>query len=568
MKIQNFAIALICVLPVSCAKWGNSDNKRLMQQAEYLMEHQPDSALLLLDAVNTSSFNYARRAEYTLLRFQAKDKAEMDITADTEIFQALEYFTNGKEREKAAWACFFAGMVQQMQGEEAKALEYYLKANDFASHASDDHLLRGRIQCKIGDIKYTLGLYENALSHFELANEFFSAAEHRKSEIEAMIDIGICYLILNKNDSAFSFFNRAEKLATSAKDTDMLLAVVQNMGVAFEVAGNYSMAADRYLTALTWADHKDSAQLLLNLADVYLNTGRIDNAFVFGKKALATMDSTADNSMRITAYRIMLQIEAHRGNGDKVIEYFSKHVECLDEIYEKREKESLLEVQKKFDFEKAQAEYAIEKRNLAIGILSAVIVALGFMFWSFNQRKRKKRHESTIAQLMLQLDELRETEQELQKLKDKEINRQNPEKSKYAKQTKMFFMQYFRLLDKIARECKHVPPEQKALEIDKLKRVVFGSSDYNFWTATEKMIPEGIIDTIKKICPELDNTELKICCLTCLNADNEIISLALDLKDTSVYSANSRIRKKLGMRGEKDIKVFLEKKLSDQGFFL
>jgi len=236
------------------------------------------------------------------------------------------------------------------------------------------------------------------------------------------------------------------------------------------------MAAERYLTALTWANHKDSAQLLLNLADVYLNTGRIDTAFVYGKKALATMDSTADNPMRITAYRIMLQIEAHRGNGNKVIEYFSKHVECLDEIYEKREKESLLEVQRKFDFEKAKADYAIDKRNLAIGILSAVIVALGFMLWSFHL---KKRHKSTVDQLQLQLDELRATEQELHKLKDTETNRQNPGKSKYAIQTKMFFMQYFRLLDKIARECKHVPQEQKVLEIDKLKRVVFGSSDYN-----------------------------------------------------------------------------------------
>jgi len=223
---------LMCGLAASCAKWGNSENNRLMLQALDLLEHKPDSALALLDAVNTSSFNYAGRAEYTLLRLQTKDKAEMDITADTEIFKALEYFTKGKEREKAAWACFFAGMVQQMQGEEAKALEYYLKADDFASHASDNHLLRGKIQCKIGDIYYTLDLYENALSHFELANEFFCAAEHRKSEIGAMVYIGNCYLILNKNDSAFSFFNRSEKLASNAKDTAMLLAVVQNMGVA------------------------------------------------------------------------------------------------------------------------------------------------------------------------------------------------------------------------------------------------------------------------------------------------------------------------------------------------
>ena len=554
-------LTLMCGLIVACTKWGSRENSLLMQQAQQLLETMPDSALVLLDAVKTATFGDAESAEYFLLRIQAKDKAGKDIAADTAIFPACEYFIRQKDPEKAALACYYAGAVLQKQGEEAKAVENYLKAENFANYNADNHLLKGRIQSRIGDANYMLDLYEDALQRFEQAIEYYRIADHKKSEIGTMIEIGNCYLLTYRNDSAFAIYSRAEKLASGAKDTAMLLAVTQNMGVAYEVTGNYTMAADRFYTALAWANRKDSAQLLINLADIYLSAGRIKNAYMYGKQALATMDSTADNSVRIAAYRIMMQIEAHRGNAEAVIDYFSQYTDCFDEIIEKRKKESLLEVQKKYDFEKAQAEHAIERRNYVIVILSVIIVALGFILWSFSLRKGKIRQERTIARLLPELDALREAEEQLRKLKENEKNRKSSEKSKYDEQAKVFFKQYFRMIDRIARECKSVSPEKTAVEIEKLKRVLFGSSDYNFWAATEKLIPEGLLEKIKKICPELDNTELKVCCLTCLNADTETIAIALDLKDSSVYTANSRIRKKIGMGNQKDIRLFLEEKL-------
>ena len=534
-----------------------------MQQALQLWEEKPESALLLMDAVNTGRLNKVERSEYTLLRVQAKDKADRDLTHDTEIFEAKEYFIGGKDPEKAALACFYAGVVLQKQGEEAKALEHYLKAEDFAERLAFNHLLRGRIQSRMGNINYTFGLYEDALLRLAQAMEFFRVADHKNSEIRTMITMGNCYLLTYRNDSAFALYGRAEKMATSIKDTAMLLAVVQNTGVAYEVTGNHARAADGFYTALAWANQQDSAQLLLNLSDVYLNTGRIDSALMYGKKALAVMDSTAAKPMRLAAYHIMMKIAAHRGEGVDMLDYFSQYIECLDEIYDKREKESLIEVQKKYDIEKAKKEHAIEKRNYIIAILSALCATFGFLLWSLHLRRGKIRRERTIARLLLQLDELRKKEEQLQKLIETETNKHNPETDQLAK---TYFTRYFRMLDTIARECRNASANQKAVEIEQLKRLLFGCSDYDFWQATEKFIPKGLIEKIKKMCPKLDDSELKICCLSCLNADTEAISIVMGIKNETLYSVKSRIRKKLGMDDKKDIRAFLEEKMSNQGF--
>ena len=138
MKTNAFIITVILhVLIVSCTKWGSRENSRLIGLAQELIEVNPDSALKLLDGVNTVRFSKAERAEYILLRVQAKENAGMDLSTDTEIFAAQKYFISKDDPEKAALACFYAGVVLQAQEAEAEAIEYYLKANDFAQNTNN-----------------------------------------------------------------------------------------------------------------------------------------------------------------------------------------------------------------------------------------------------------------------------------------------------------------------------------------------------------------------------------------------------------------------------------------------
>ena len=165
--------------------------------------------------------------------------------------------------------------------------------------------------------------------------------------------------------------------------------------------------------------------------------------------------------------------------------------------------------------------------------------------------------------MMIQLDNLRQSEQQLQ-IEETTTTNDNEKmlnnlREKYDKQAKNIMVQYFNVLTQIARECKN----SEIQEINRLKRLLFGNSDFDFWAASEKLIPKGLPAKIKKICPDLDPNEIKICCLTYLNADVTAISIALNLKDVTIYSISSRIRNKLELGAKKNIKRFLEEKFEE-----
>ena len=91
----------------------------------------------------------AEKAEYNLLRVQARSNAGLDISTDTAIIKTLNYFIQKNDLEKAALACYYAGYVLHSQGKEAEAIEYYLQADDFAQYTGNNKLI-GRIKNRIG----------------------------------------------------------------------------------------------------------------------------------------------------------------------------------------------------------------------------------------------------------------------------------------------------------------------------------------------------------------------------------------------------------------------------------
>jgi len=97
VKFKTLIVLILsCGLLVSCLKWGIRENRYLIQQAELLVEQMVDSALVLLDATNINGFGKDEKAEYNLLRIQAKKNAGMDLATETEIFDVRDYFIHQK----------------------------------------------------------------------------------------------------------------------------------------------------------------------------------------------------------------------------------------------------------------------------------------------------------------------------------------------------------------------------------------------------------------------------------------------------------------------------------------
>ena len=87
------AIASGLVLCQSCNNGTPRYDTRLIHADSLLQEHEPDSALLLLSAIDGATLRAANdRAYHALLLTQAQYRCYADITSDSTINVALDYY--------------------------------------------------------------------------------------------------------------------------------------------------------------------------------------------------------------------------------------------------------------------------------------------------------------------------------------------------------------------------------------------------------------------------------------------------------------------------------------------
>jgi hypothetical protein len=141
-------------------------------QAEALMEAYPDSARQCIEAIqHTSDLPEDYRMRYCLLSVYIKAKTGSDISNDTLIVEAKNYFLQQKDFPRAALAAFYSGRVWQYRGDN-RALQAYLEAGEWVEHIADS-LLKGRVVRNIGLLYYdSWADYQSAIPHLKNSRRY------------------------------------------------------------------------------------------------------------------------------------------------------------------------------------------------------------------------------------------------------------------------------------------------------------------------------------------------------------------------------------------------------------
>lgn len=109
-----------------------------LTRAEAMMDLHPDSALTILERMDTTDFPSPRAgALYALLLAQAHDKCYLPIGGDSLISEAAAYFRRVGDKAAQTRACYYLGRALYDSGEERKALYAYFKSADLAAERGD-----------------------------------------------------------------------------------------------------------------------------------------------------------------------------------------------------------------------------------------------------------------------------------------------------------------------------------------------------------------------------------------------------------------------------------------------
>jgi len=583
MKIlRNITLAILCGTLVSCLKWGISENSRLMQQAEQLLENKPDSALLLLDAINIACLGVAENAEYFLLLIQAKDKSGKDITADTTIFTVRDYFIGEKNDEKAALSCYYAGRVLEVQGNAKAAMQAYLDAETMAHTLKNHEKLKGLIESHTGDLYYERLETNEAITHYRKATDYFKRAEDNVNEMYSINAIGCSHALKKTFDSALFYFNKVTEMPAYHGNKNMQIEIIRNLGIVSHYEDNHQKARNLFLQALR-RNSDDQLKVYLNicLSQAYQGLNLLDSASFCLGRALELCEEMPKPPMS-SIYKTLIQINESSGNYRVALHYAQQQIDYLQNEYEKYLDQQLSEAERKYRYEAERnknSQLSIKKKNdlIMFLVILAVILVVAILLLIFNARLKKliEKKDKTIHSLTSEIDERRshthflekeiERNMELiQQLKEEKTGEKNEKNNlidakietreeQAGQLVEQLRLTYSYMLKAHLDICKKYESFKRGLKMEVHRNTIqltdkflYGEEGIINWDTILPLLPINFEEKIKKRYAKLNTNEIRLCCLLLFDVDIFDVLCILPYNKNSLQATKSKIRKKIG----------------------
>ena len=192
MRIFKAFLFAFLLITSGCKNINNIRTQ--LENAEANMELQPNIALNILDSIDQNTLpTKMLKARYSLLYSMALDKNYIDITHDTIIAPAINYYKNHGSADEKLKANYYWGRVAMNRGEYETAIDRFVLAEKYASR-TNDKIAAGRLfKAQTNIYKYCHDTKAMILSAERTANIFKELGDTAKY-ITAMFDLTAGYL--------------------------------------------------------------------------------------------------------------------------------------------------------------------------------------------------------------------------------------------------------------------------------------------------------------------------------------------------------------------------------------
>ncbi len=552
MRHYTYTLLIISILFffTSCMP-KTKETELTFKQAKELLEEHPDSACALLEHIpSPNKLSPSMYNEYLLLHIQAKDKAYKDIACDTLIFQVKNYYLQRKDMGKATIAACYCGRVLKVRDNYTDAMNNYLEAESLAPQSIPENL-KGLIQFGIADLYYSQYLQKEAVPYYKKAYWHFHRAGKYKNEASSLTAIADCFDEISQKDSAFYYFNQALTIAGLHNDSARMAVTRQNMGISSLRNAEYDKAIENFRYSISLDTRSERlAKYYYNLANTYDKKNLSDSTQYYINMAVQALEEYPDNAIQASVYRLISKLEEKNRNYKQALEYHKMYTKYLVETEMGKKKTLVLDVGEKYQIEQIQNEVhrqTIAKQYILLAFLLSLLVigVLSFLYYQVKVKKREAVYEAT--QKIHQLQNMAKKQKEETKVTFKNILF-----DRFHVLSKAILLEDLFRANEIERE--------KSV-VHKFNEVVYGQKEGLDWGKLyESMnkLNEGFVDRLRRKFPELEEDEIRICCLSYAGLDNTEISIVLKQRFNTIQVKKSGVRKKIGFPGHGNIAEYLD----------
>lgn len=210
----NLLVAFALSSLVACGQVSRGQMASLFDDVESYINDAPDSALAVLQGVDSTALNTrALRARYALLRTMAMDKCYLNITGPGLLDPAVRYYEHHGTADEKMKALFYQGRIAQDRGEQNDAAVFFSRAEELAGSVTDQHAL-GLLYLSKASVYYRVSNTKKEKEYLEKALALFQETEDPTYDI-ALGQMAGVYVTLREWDHADSLFVKGIDAASS-----------------------------------------------------------------------------------------------------------------------------------------------------------------------------------------------------------------------------------------------------------------------------------------------------------------------------------------------------------------
>ena len=411
---------LLFLMITGCRKQYPVAEKLL--QAEAVMNEHPDSALNLLKGIEQPELQTrAHHARYALLYSQALDKNYIDLTSDSLINIAVDYYKDCDDVRAKFFSYYYLGRIYTNANNLTQATLAYMEAEQLVDELGDDYAT-GLLYNQMGTIYRDYYDFPKALESYRLSTEHYHKADKPLHKLYGMLSQSAIYKTMGKETDSFHILYNT---LTEAKETNQTSVIKHCLG-------------DLILLCLDM-DKQEEALAFYNDFINHYSIERMNSSFYAGLSLLMAREKNVEKSQ----FYINKAWERARTQSDSIhLYYISSQVEQLSSSYQQafsdleqsitlqnrsvREalQQPILTTQLDFLRQKMELQkYKVqsEKQMRIIGVVLTILLAVAAVYAVsvYIKRQREKylkQIRKQVARIELLKDEKNGMEEEVRKL--------------------------------------------------------------------------------------------------------------------------------------------------------
>ena len=292
MKTLEFVISafiLLCVGLAACG--GDRDIERQLDRADAMMDHAPDTALMLLDSMCVDRLGGGQRARYGLLYTKAATKNYTPLADDSLIGMAVDYYA-GRGDSLEIQSLYYQGEAYSYAEVSDKALLMLSRAYETAALAHD-FFYAAMSSREMAAVYRRLFMIDEGLRWAQKAKYLFTQAE--KPVHAAWMDHIIANAKIFSGD-----LNGAKELLDSMSHSDLFSnvafrrhVILNRVELALQLKSYHEI--DSLYNALAEDQYLFTAHDRLNQAKASLSSGQYKDAEMYLSMARRSDMSDADS---------------------------------------------------------------------------------------------------------------------------------------------------------------------------------------------------------------------------------------------------------------------------------